>query len=175
MKWIIGIFLMFSGFLTQAQDGYVFTKQQHDEIRKNLQDYKRLIGQFDSLGREFKIMKTNYEFYKALHDKDVIKLQEFDVAMKNCEIDKKEYNDLLFQNSKQKDRIDRLEAEVLGLTNQTKKQNITITHLRTRNARLIDKTRGDRIIEGTVFGMLVGCSILGIWSEIQDHLLHHHP
>lgn len=169
MKWIIAFLLMFSGFLTQAQDGYVFTKQQHDEIRKNLQDYKRLIGQFDSLDREFKIMKTNFEFTKALHDNDIIKLQELDLELKNCKIDKREYDDLIFQNTKQKIRIEHLEMEVLNLTSQVKKQNITITHLRTRNARLLDRTRGDRIMEGFVFGSMIGASIIAIWAGTHPH------
>lgn len=169
MKWIIALFLAFSGFLCQAQDGYVFTKQQHDEIRKNLQDYKRLIGQFDSLGREFKIMKQNYEFSKALHDNDVIKLQEINIELKKAVVDERKYSDLIFQNERQKIMIENLQHDVLVLNSQIRYQNKTIIRLQTRNARLIDKTRGDRIMEGFVFGAMVGASIIAIWMGTHPH------
>ena len=64
MKFPIFIILFLCSFTLKAQEGYIFTKEQHELIRKNLSDYKILIKQYDFQSAEFEKTKKELEFLK---------------------------------------------------------------------------------------------------------------
>jgi hypothetical protein len=160
---------MFIASTLKAQDGYIFTKEQHDQIRKNLADYKILIKdyddmstkyqhKFDSMSRNFNLMVKEYQFYKELHSKTNTEFKKYEVLYQNSE----------YENQKLKNQIEILKQKVLNLEPEMARKDRMIIHWKAKYARERKYDKGERIIANFVFGTMVGGSIIAIWS-VFDH------
>jgi hypothetical protein len=86
MKRLILLIFVFFPMMSIAQEGYIFSKEQHEQIKKNLDDYKILIKEYDLQSEafeeckrelyaiqktqttEYKILKLKYDSLQKLHN-----------------------------------------------------------------------------------------------------------
>lgn len=65
MKKLIFLFFISISFISVAQEGYIFSNDQHEQIKKNLSDYKILIKEYDSLNKEFIKLKNLHSQHRC--------------------------------------------------------------------------------------------------------------
>lgn len=64
------LFFFLPLFSCFGQSEYVITQDQHDKLKKNLDDYRLLIKSFDSMAIEFKKMTEQYQLSLLLRKRD---------------------------------------------------------------------------------------------------------
>lgn len=160
MKWIFFVFSLFYTICTNAQDGYIFTREQHEQIKKNLLDYKSLIKDNKILNHRFDSLKNAFQFLKKLHSGQAIEFQELQIKYQSL---KRENADLVFyteENEKLKQQLIHTEKNLEIKT----KDMFRYKRMYERQHRL---TRGDRIIGNAVLGMFVMCGMWGIYTSLE--------
>jgi len=165
MKWILFVFSVLFAICANAQDGYVFTKEQHEQIKKNLQDYRTLIKDYKVLNHRFDSLKNAFHFLKKLHSVQTIEFEELKVKYQSL---KRENADLIFyteENKKLKEQLGHTERNLEIKT----KDMFKFKRMYEREHRL---TRGDRIIGNTILGTFVMCAIWGIYISVEANYVH---
>ena len=144
----------------QAQDGYIFTREQHEQIKKNLYDYKNLIKDYKILDHRFDSLKNAFQFLKKLHSGQTIELDELHIKYQSL---KRENTDLIFytlENEKLKKQNESLQREL-------DYKNKALYNYKGKYEREHRLTRGDRIIGNAVLGMFVMCGMWGIYTSLE--------
>ena len=66
-----------------------------------------------------------------------------------------------------------MQHQILSLNKQLETTARQSEHWRRKYSRQLKYDRGDRIMEGTVFGLIVGSALMAIYITYEDHFLHH--
>lgn len=162
MRWIFFIFSLFFAISVNAQDGYVFTREQHEQIKKNLQDYKILIKDYKVLNHKFDSLKNSFQFLKKLHSGQTIELEQLQIKYQSL---KRENNDLVFYTEENKKLKEQLFHTEKNLEIKTKDM-FKFKRMYEREHRL---TRGDRIFGNAVLGSFVMCAMWGIYVSLEEN------
>lgn len=168
MRVLLILLMIFITSVLKAQDGYVFTKEQHDQIRKNLADYKILIKDFDNLSADlnkykYKVDSLNRQFalYRELHSKTNAEAKRFQVLYENSD----------YENKKLKNQVEILKKKLLDIEPEMARKDRMVIHWKAKYAHERRYDRGDRIAANFVFGTMVGCGIIAVVSAIKNHTL----
>lgn len=177
MKYLILLVALFLGQTLYAQvsigDNYIFTKEQHDQIKKNLNDYRELIKSFDKMNEEFKNMKEQFELLKALRNNDQVEINRLTSELTKYKVENFAYENLKVQHDNLKFNYEKLQAEVLVLNTQLEHSGRSVGYWSRKYQKQIRYDRGDRIMEGFVFGSMVGAALLLIYNDIITNYMHH--
>lgn len=155
------LFMLFSVTL-QAQDGYIFTKEQHDQIRKNLQDYKILIKDYNFKSKQYDSLKLAFQLLKKLHTKQTDEFAEMAEKYRQLRNENVTLTNLVLENGELKKQ---LEATKRTLDNRTH-ESFVWKRKYEREHRL---KRGDRIMGNAVLGTFVMCAIWGIYISYETN------
>lgn len=154
-------------------DNYVFTKEQHDQIRKNLDDYRVLIVKFDKINAEFNILIQQYELIKALRSKQEIQITDLQNELKQTKKENIAYGNLLIKHENLKLNYENLQSEVLKLNKQLENTGKSAGYWQHKYTRQLKIDRGDRIMANAVWATITGVVILIIYSDISNNYLYH--
>lgn len=162
------IFLLLFSLLatvSKAQDGFYLTQIQHEQIKKNLADYKSLIVKFDMRSQEFELLKSKFEFLQKLRSEDQIeiaRLKREDITIHNLEI-----------------KVENLEGEklklnerILAMQVELDYKNKSLNTYKSKYLKEYSSNRGDRIISATILGMFGVCAIWGIYVSIEANYVN---
>ena len=168
MRYLLIFFFFFAFGALKAQDGYVFTKEQHDQIRKNLNDYRILIKDYDNLSlsynkytHKFDSLNRVFNLYKELHSKTNTEVRQLDLL----------YQSATFENQKLKNQVEILRKKVLDTEPELARKDRMIIHWKRKYYRERKYDKGERIIANFVFGTMVGCSIIAVVNAIHNGTL----
>jgi hypothetical protein len=139
---------------SQVKTGYYLTNEQHELLRKDLDDYKILINEFEQLKRDFELLKLLNAAQKKELDKP--KVQPIDeqsllIKISTLEAEKKK----LFY-----------ERNSLKIELEAKNENYLL--YKGKYFRELKKNLPDRIIGNGILGTIIACGLLIIWSQ-SDH------
>jgi hypothetical protein len=165
MRSFLIIFFLFCTTALFGQDEYMLTKYQHDQIKKNLADYKKLIGSFDSLSKKFDVLTQQFQLCKTLRNNDKA---EFDKIYEKLQASNQtEINNYKIRYENLKINNEGLQSEILKLNKQL--ENLSKSHitLRFKYQREIETTRGDRLMANSVWAIMASCTALIIYSTID--------
>jgi hypothetical protein len=169
MKYIIFFLFFLSAISGNSQDGFILTKKQHEELRKNLEDYKVLINDYKIQTNEFDKLKAEFELLKKLRNSESAELIQL----------KKDYLSLNNQKIHLENVLENYQnqlKEIEVLKNEIKRKNSIIITLQGKYYRERNKTRGDRILSGMFSGMFISCALIGIYySWEENHNSKHVP
>lgn len=152
---LIAFFSLLSTILlAQDNDGYIFTKEQHEQIKKNLQDYKILIKdyefkskQFDSLKLIFELTKNKYQVQKFEYNKLLEKYNRINI----------DHSNLLYLKSEN----EKLKMEILSLNHELKYKNKSINFYKDKYYKAAKLDKGDRIARNFIWGAF---GMLTVWT-----------
>lgn len=165
MKIILLFVVLLFPFLTMAQDGFYFTREQHDKIRKNLDDYKTLLVQYDFKSEEFEKLKREFEFLKQLRSKEVIEYTELKREMIDIRNTNIKLSNALAENEK-------LKKQILLMESDLKHKEKTLFMWKGKYNRQLTLTRGDRIMAGVIEGIFISCGLIAIFTTIESRYLN---
>ena len=160
MKCLLFVFSIVFGLSAQAQDGYVFTKIQHEQIKKNLQDYKILIKDYKFLDHRYDSLKNAFQFLKKQHSNQII---EFEKLQFKYQYLKRENTDFIFYTLEN----EKLKKQNESLKHELDYKNKALYNYKRKYEREHRLTRGDRIIGNAVLGIFVMCGMWGIYTSIE--------
>lgn len=125
MKWVIFILFLISSNLLYAQTEELvyMSKEKHDELRKNVDDYRRLIIEHSKLKTEYHLLNDSYQ--QLLHEKSQSSDSEVKV-MNELEFKNKILNDQYALNKSQQKRYDDLAISYAKLSETLKGKDKTI-------------------------------------------------
>jgi chromosome segregation ATPase len=163
------LFLLFSiGLSAQDTDRYIFTKEQHDQIKKNLSDYKILIDQYDGLSenfkkltQEFEIVKGKFELLKKLRDDHDNQMRKLQVA----------YDNAIYDNNKLLLSLEELNKKLLAVEPELQRKEKMIYKYKCLYNKELKTTKLQRIASNAIFGAIIGASLWAIYIEIDSQ--HH--
>lgn len=165
MRWIFLLFVLFFTVSARAQDGYIFTKTQHEQIKKNLQDYKVLIKDYRVLDYRFDSLKSAFQFLKKLHSGQTFELEELQVKYQNL---KRENSDLVFYTI-ENDKLKKLNE---SLQRELDYKNKSLFDYKRKYEREHRLTRGDRIIGNSILGTFIVCGMWAIYTSLETNYFH---
>lgn len=165
MKWIFFVFSLLFAICANAQDGYVFTREQHEQIKRNLQDYRILIKDYKLLDHRYDSLKNAFQFLKKLHSGQTIEFQELQLKYQSL---KRENADLVFYTEENRKLREQLVHTEKNLDIKTREM-FKFKRMYERQHRL---TRGDRIMGNAVLGTFVMCAIWGIYVSVEANYVH---
>lgn len=149
-----------------SQDKFILTKEQHDELRKNIDDYKVLIKKFDEMKQNFDNLVKEFELTKALKSNQKIEfdkiLAQSQLQLNNADI---KYNNLKKQN-------DDLQMKILTLNKQLEYTVRSSTHWRNKYQKEIKWDRGDRIVANCVWAIMVSATLMIIYESFEQNWAH---
>lgn len=178
MKFLLLLLLLalFVGQSLYAQitigDSYVFTKEQHDQIKKNLDDYRSLISRFDKISADFAILTEQYELIKTLRSNQDVKIKELEIELKVTKRDNMTYDNLLIQHNNLKLNYSNLQEEINKLNKQLVNSSKSVLFYKGKLARELQYSHGDRIFANIVWATMVSATLMVIYITIEDHWLH---
>jgi len=176
MKHILFVLLFFVTQHLYAQvsigDTYVFTKEQHDQIRKNLDDYRELIVKFNKINSDFEILTQQYELAKALKNNQDVQIKELQLELKQTKRDNMAYDNLLIQHENLKLNYTDLQEQMAKLNKQLANSSKSILFYKGKLARELQYSHGDRIVANIVWASMVSATLMIIYITIEDHWLH---
>ena len=164
MKIILFIISLCFPLLSYAQDGYIFTREQHEQIKRNLQDYKILIKDNKILNHRFDSLKNAFKILKYVHSNKTIELEELKEKYTNL---KKENSDVIFlkiENEKLRKNNESLQREL-------DYKNKSLYNYKGKYEREHRLNRGDRIIGNAVLGTFISCALWAIYTSIEKNYL----
>lgn len=165
---IIISLLFFTSTGVFAQDGYVFTKEQHAKIKKNLEDYRLLITRFDSLSNAFDNLTKQYKLIVSLRNGDQYEMRQLKLEFENknqeLENEKNRYTFLQYQNDLLKKDVNRLEKELKISNRQTIIFKAKYAHER-------KWTAGERIAINIMWGIVAAYGVY----DLVDLIRNNHP
>jgi len=163
---IFFFFLLFGA--VKAQDGYVFIKEQHDQIRKNLDDCRILIKDYDNLSINFKKYQQKFDslnrvflLYKELHAKSNSEVKRLDILYQNS----------TYENQKFKNQVEKKKKKILDTEPEMARKDRMVLHWKAKYYRERKYTKGERIIANFVFVSMAGCGVIAVVSAIRNHTL----
>lgn len=166
MKPFLILFLLFcSTALFGQNDDYILTKYQHDQIKRNLADYKKLITSFDSLSRKFDVLTQQFELTKILRSNDKAQFDKLlQKAQTNNQSELENYK-IRYENLKLNN--EGLQSEILKLNKQLEILSRSHISLRIKYQKEISTTRGDRLMANTVWAIMASATVLAIYTTID--------
>ena len=155
---------------SQNDLGFILTKEQHDNIKKNLNDYRALIVDFEKLNKNFDNLKQQFELAKELNGRKNFEIEEIKL---NFEKERVGYETLLANNKIAYENLklnyDQLKEKLVERDQMLQFTSKNLTTMTNKYRIQLDYDRGDRIMEGAVFGSIVGAALLIIYMQIEDH------
>lgn len=173
MRIILFIIAFFVGTALYAQynigDNYIFTKEQHDQIKKNLNDYRNLIKSFDTLNTKFKMLVQQYELIKSIKNQQDIKIKELNIEVENFKSQTIAFENLQYQNQNLKSSYEKLQHDISVLNNRVVRQEKSIDYWRHKYNKRNEHTTVERAIIAFVYGSMIGGALLAIYFDIVKH------
>lgn len=160
MKHLLFILFIIIGYSANAQDGFFLTKQQHEQIKANLRDYKVLIIKYEVRSKEFEDLKAQYAFTKNLYvnlqsENEILRLKSINAHNLEIKIQNLE-NDKLKMAEKISSQQRELEYKNKSLYNYQRK------YFKERSTN-----RGDRLMAAVVYGSFMLAGIWGVYISIE--------
>lgn len=152
--------------ITQPVQSYILTKEQHDLLRKNIEDYKVLIQKFDLLNMDFEKMKREYEIIKAQKNNQSVEFRQLELDLSAAQL---RANNMQIKFDNLKLSYDDLQKKILTMDKQLEHTGRSVSYWQQKYKKEIRYDRGDRIMAGAVFGTLVGGALMAIYIAIEDH------
>lgn len=164
MKYLLTILFMLMSFVVNAQqDDYIyFTKQQHEQIKRNLEDYKTLIKQYDFQSAEFDKMKRQFELIKQLRTNDSEELARYKkmyLDLKNSDI---QLANVIAENQKLK-----LEIDIIDKDRKYKERRMNLYIYRYNKE--LNRSKGERIFAGFFSGMIISATLISIYYAWEEN------
>jgi len=160
MKYVLLLILFFVVSLAHAQDGYYLTRQQHEQIKKNLRDYRSLIYNFDEQKKEFEKLKSQFELIRKLHSSKMEELERF-------KSDRTEISNLNVKISNLEGQNQALVLRINSMQNELDYKNKSLNSYKSKYLREYASNRGDRIIRSVVYGMFGLVAVWGIYISVE--------
>jgi hypothetical protein len=154
MKTLLFFLFMLFSLTLQAQEGYVFTKEQHDQIRKNLQDYKTLIKDYNFKNKQYDSMKLAFNLLKKMHAKQTSEFEEMAAKYQHLRGENITLTNLVLENGVLKEEL----ATTKRMLENRTHESFVWKRRYDREHRL---KRGDRILLGCAWGLL---TTFGMWT-----------
>lgn len=177
MKSLFFILLFFISQQIYAQvtigDNYMFTKEQHDQIKKNLDDYRDLITKFNKMNTDFQMLTEQFELAKTLKNRQDVQINELQLELKQTKRDNMAYDNLSIQHDNLKIGYDNLEKEIVKLNKQLENKTKSVDYWQRKYSKQAKMDRGDRIVGNAVYAIITGCVLLIIYQDIANNYLHH--
>lgn len=160
MKLIFFIIFFISFYTAHSQDGFFLTKQQHEQIKANLRDYKVLIVKYDVKSKEFEELKAQYAFSKKLYvdlqyENEVLRLKSINAHNLEIKIQNLE-NDKL-----------KLTEKILSQQRELDYKNQSLYNYKRKYLKEHSLNRGDRLMAAVVYGSFMLAGIWGVYISIE--------
>lgn len=165
MKYILLFITIFSFYAASAQDGYYLTKEQHEQIKKNLKDYKTLIYNFDEQKRKLAELVAQFEFTRKMYaerDAELAKVKRENIDIHNLEI--KIEN---LENDKKA-----LNERIASMQREMDYKNKSLNTYKSKYLKEYTSNRGDRIIANSIWATFVVCGMWAIYTSYEANYLH---
>jgi len=163
MKYLLITFFLLTSFVVNAQDDYIyFTKQQHEQIKRNLDDYKNLIKQYDFQSAEFDKLKRQFELTRQLRNtenEELARYKKMYIDLKNSDI---QLANVLAENQKL-----RLEIDIIDKDRRYKEKRMNLYIYRYNKE--LNRSKGERIFAGFFSGMIISATLISIYYAWEEN------
>ena len=154
MRFILLFFAILCCTAASAQDGYYLTKEQHEQIKKNLKDYRVLIYNFDDQKREFEKLKSQFELLRKMNSdqsSELMKLKTDNIDIHNLNV----------KVSNLEEEKLKLNEKISSLLRELEYKNKSLNSYKSKYLKEYASNRGDRIIKNSIWATF---SVFGLWA-----------
>jgi hypothetical protein len=162
MKSLLIMLLLLISTALQAQDGFILTKEQHDQIRKNIADYKILIKDYNVQSKQLDSVKKAFALYKKLHSIQNNEIEEMKLKVQELRIENNRLNNTEYDNTRLKEELESTKRTVEIRTRE-------MFFYKRKYERELKLTRGDRIFGNAVLGTFVACALWTIYISYEQN------